>query len=119
MLADQERVEAGRPQALELLARAQPGLADSNTIVRDGVPDLERSFRMDVQRAQVTIVDAQNTRARFRGARCFLASVDFDERLHAQVATEREQGTQLLILQNRYDQQKGVRIGGARLPNLP
>ena len=45
--------------------------------------------------------------------------MDLDERLHANLAAERDQVAKKPIVQSRDDEQKAVGVIRARLPNLP
>jgi hypothetical protein len=45
--------------------------------------------------------------------------VNFDERLHAEFAAEREEVAQKPVAEGGYDKEKAVGVGGPRFPDLP
>src|SRR4029077_8719128 len=83
------------------------------------VDQLEGSFRANAQRFQVAVVYAKDAGVRCECAIEFGCGVDFDERLHAEFATEGNQVAKLRIVQGCHNQEKTVGVIGAGFPDLP
>src|SRR5690242_20670050 len=61
---DQECVESRAPQTKQIGVRAQSGFADRDVFVRDARNEFRRSLYANVERAEITVVYADNARTR-------------------------------------------------------
>ena len=79
----------------------------------------EGSFDADVESFQVAIVDADDAGVGGEGAVEFRAGVNFHERLHSELAAERDQFAKRVVRERCDDEQEAVGVVGARFPDLP
>jgi len=91
VLANEEGVEADGAELPQVLVGAQAGFADGEAIVRDVLDQIVRGLHAYREGFQVAIVHTEDARTgRYRASELF-KRVDFDERLHAQFASESDQ----------------------------
>src|SRR5882762_328131 len=119
MLADQESIEAGIAQAKQIVMGAQAGFADRDTMVGNLIDQLEGSFGTDDQSLQVAIVHPQDAGVRGERPVKFSPGVNFDQRLHAKLAAERDELMELRIGKRSDNQEKTVGVVSTGFPNLP
>ena len=77
-----------------------------------------RCFEVHLQRPQVSVVDADERRARVQGPVAFLEVVDLNERRKSERLSAVGQPSQVGIVEGCDDQQDGVSTSGARLEEL-
>src|SRR6266404_8204176 len=99
--------------------RAQAGFTDHDTMVGNLVDQLEGRFGTDGQSLQVAIVHPQDAGVRGERPVKFSPGVNFDQRLHAKLAAERDELMELRIGKRSDNQEKTVGVVSTRFPNLP
>src|SRR6266404_4060726 len=99
--------------------RAQAGFTDHDTMVGNLVDQLEGRFGTDGQSLQVAIVHPQDAGVRGERPVKFSPGVNFDQRLHAKLAAERDEFMELRISKRGDDQEKTVTVVCTGFPNLP
>ncbi len=119
MRADQESVKTGGAELHEIVVGAQTGFADGDAVVGNAADQFERSIYINGQRLQIAIVYTQDARPGGEGAIEFFAGVNFDERLHSNLAAKYDEVAKKRIFESGYDEEKTVGVVGASFPNLP
>lgn len=119
MRADEEGVKTGSAQFHEIVVGAQAGFADGNAIVGNAADQFEGSFESNGKRLEVAVVYADDARTGGEGPIEFVGGVNFDERLHAQLAAQSEEVAEESVFERRDDEQKAIRVVGASFPDLP
>src|SRR5580692_2401432 len=118
-LADQKGVEAGGPESQEIVVRAESGFADYDASIGDALDEFEGGLDTQAESFQVAVVDADDVRSGGEGAIELSGGVDFHERLHADLAAERDEIAKKFIVERSNNEQEAVGVVGARLPDLP
>jgi len=119
MFADEKSVEPGGAQADKIVVRAQAGFTDRDTMIGDAVDQLIGSFNANTKSFQIAIIDAEDAGVRGERATELGAGVNFDERLHAKLAAERDELGELRVGERGHNEKITVRIVGASFPHLP
>ena len=94
VLADEESIEAHAAKFLEVGVGAEAGFGYGEAVIGNLFDQLERSFHAHREGFQIAIVDADDAGIRGKGAIEFGAGVDFDKRLHCEIAAEGEEVAQ-------------------------
>src|SRR5229473_379330 len=119
MCADKKSVKTGGAKLREIAVGAQSGFADGDAVVWNSADQFKRSIDVDAQRLQIAIVYTEYARAHSQRPVHFFRCVNFDERLHAQLAAQSDEVAEERILQSGGDKEKAVGVIGASFPNLP
>src|SRR5580692_11701 len=104
--ANQKRVEPCVAKFREVIVGAQPGLADCDTVSGNPLDKFERGLDAQAKRLQIAIVDADDARFGGQSAIQLGGGMNFDERLHANFAAERDEVAKKFIAKRRDNQQK-------------
>src|SRR5260370_23817333 len=108
MFTDEECVKSCRAEARKILVRAQARFAHGDAFVGDGFYQFMRSFDAHFESAKIEVVHAQEARTRRQRPPQFFARVDFDKRLHSELAAYCEQFTQNLVTKSRDNQEERI-----------
>src|SRR5260370_14114540 len=119
MRANEESVKTGGAELDEIGVRAQAGFADGDAFVGNAPDQFERGIDLNGQGLQVAVVYTDDARTGSERAIELFSGVNFDERLHADLAAKSEEVTNQAICKCGNNQQKTVGVVGARFPNLP
>src|SRR5579872_4786767 len=117
--ADEKRVEPGLAKFREIVMSAEARFADGHAGVRDTLDKFERSLDAQIQSLQIAIVDPDDAGICRKRAFEFGGRVNFDERLHFQLAAECDKVAQEFVMKSSNNQQKTVCVVRTRFPDLP
>src|ERR1700723_2119202 len=117
--ADEKSVEAGIAEFGKIVVSAEARFADGDASLGDAIDQFERGFDAQLQGFQIAIVDPDDAcicgeRAVELGGR-----VNFDQRLHLQLASESDQAAKKFVRKSSDNKEETVRVVRTRFPNLP
>ena len=116
--ADEDRIAAAIEDALRVGARFESALADEEDAVGDFFAELFRRREIDLERRQVAVVDAEQTRAEIECAEEFLLGVDLDEHIELERFRDGVKVFELRLFERGDDEQHGVRASDRCLVKL-
>src|SRR5437879_11660122 len=87
-LADEKRVEAGGAQTVNILTSFDSALGDFHDALRHQRRETFRRREIDVERAEVAVVDTDQSRATFDGSRELVVVMHLDERVAAELVED-------------------------------
>jgi hypothetical protein len=117
-LADERGVEAHGPPAGDRRGVANTGLRDDDPVVGHEVAQPDRPLRVDVERPQVAVVEADQPRVRRERPLQLALVVGLDERLEADLQGTIDEGRELALRVQDREQQDEVGAGRAEVRQL-
>src|SRR5205807_7200676 len=113
-----ERAYACRLQALQIGRGLQTALGHDRHLARSQRSERLGDLEARDERAQVAVVDADEGRAAARCALELLARMNLDQGVEVEAARQPKELAQRGVVEDRADQQHGVRAEGAGLVDL-
>src|SRR5260370_22723913 len=97
MCAYEKRIESSSMKPCQFAGRVDSRFADSNAVFRNMINQLEGSLRVNLQRFEVAIIDADDARSRRKRPIQLFPRVNFHERFHGEFSAEGKQFFQLRL----------------------
>jgi hypothetical protein len=118
-LADQRGIEAERAPARDRGRVPDPGFGDHDPVVRDQRPEPVGALGIDVERAEIAVVDPDQARTRGERRLELTFVVGFDQRLEAELERPLDQRRQCACVVEDGQEQHDVGARGAQYGQLP
>src|SRR5262249_46327984 len=117
--ADEESIEACGAEFGEFFVSFDAGFTYRDAVFGNAGDEFVRGFGMHFESSEIAIVDADDAGVGSKGAVELLRGVDFDQRLHLELASEGEEIAEQAVAQGGDDEEKTVSVVRAGFPDLP